>query len=177
MLHREVASLTDEGALARVGDLGPAAGRRQDGAAPQLGRIACVTDEGHGALRKVIGGVKCSDRCCFLGRAHSCLCHDERIAGQDPLAQVVCDRTLRGLPRGRERFADPPVQMSSAGTADLLEKGLAHQRVRERERARNPSTSRKRPGLAASSNAAAATVGATSAATATVDRSNFAADN
>ena len=39
------------------------------------------------------------------------------------------------LAGGRECFADLPVQMGSAGTADLLEEGLAHQRVPERERA------------------------------------------
>ena len=58
-----------------------------------------------------------------------------RVAGKDALAQVLRDGTVRGVPRGRERFTDPPVQMGSARAADLLEKGLAHQRVRERERA------------------------------------------
>ena len=52
----------------------------------------------------------------------------------------------RGVPRGRERVADPPMQMGSAGAADLLEKGLAYQGVGEREHAGSVGHFPEQPG-------------------------------
>ena len=60
-----------------------------------------------------------------------------RIAGEHSFAQMERDRGLRGVRGTCEGFPHAPVQARPSGPADLLDQGLADERVREREASRD----------------------------------------